>query len=543
MQRTSSGLQRGSTGGRRSGYGLTCSFHTGLRASLRIVEKVLVVGILLAGREAAAAVPATKEKGPTAEAVRGAMKRAGEAFRSKAAAHGGYVYYYLPDFSRRWGEGEATSDQIFVQRPGTPAVGMAYLKAYAATQDGFYRDAARDAGEALVKGQLASGGWTQTVDFDPMGKKLARYRRLGAKGNKLPNNSTLDDGITSHALRFLIHLEQTQHPTRRKPELLEAPLDALSDATRYALETLLAAQHPGGAFPQVWTGPSFAAADAVFPQASFPDYDWRTENRIKEYWTMPTLNDDLCGQVAEMLEDAWTIRKDENCRQALIRLGDFLLRAQLPDPQPAWAQQYDLKLRPIWARKFEPPAVAGRESQDAIRVLIRVYRLTGDDKYLEPIPKALKYLERSRLPDGRLARYYELRTNKPLYMTRDYQLTHDDSDLPQHYGWKTASQVDDLRAELARAKWDALPGPAKPPGPPPASPQPAPREDVAKILSELDAQGLWVSAYAPGTMLVGQPKFKPGQKFVSSAVFCERMETLAEWLLSQSSQGSQPASR
>jgi hypothetical protein len=36
----------------------------------------------------------------------------------------------------------------------------------------------------------------------------------------------------------------------------------------------------------------------------------------------------------------------------------------------------------------------------------------------EAIPAALDWLQRWALPDGRLARYYELRTNRPLYMKR-----------------------------------------------------------------------------------------------------------------------------
>ena len=43
---------------------------------------------------------------------------------------------------------------------------MAYLKAYAATADRFYLDAARETAEALVNGQLASCGWTQVIHFD-----------------------------------------------------------------------------------------------------------------------------------------------------------------------------------------------------------------------------------------------------------------------------------------------------------------------------------------------------------------------------------------
>ena len=82
------------------------------------------------------------------------MKRAAEFYRAQAAAHGGYVYYYALDFSERWGEGKATVDQIFIQPPGTPAVGMAFLKAHTATGDKAYLAAAQAAAEALVAGSL-----------------------------------------------------------------------------------------------------------------------------------------------------------------------------------------------------------------------------------------------------------------------------------------------------------------------------------------------------------------------------------------------------
>jgi len=60
------------------------------------------------------------------------------------------------------------------------------------------------------------------------------------------------------------------------------------------------------------------------------------------------------------------------------------------------------------------------------------------------------------LPDGRLARFYELKTNKPLYFTKDYQLTYDDSDMPTHYGFKTSSGLDSMeRAYKRLAAMDA----------------------------------------------------------------------------------------
>src|SRR6187200_2536549 len=120
---------------------------------------------------------------PSAEAdlreqAASALKRAITYYRSKVASHGGYVYYYSTDLKERWGEGKATPYTIFVQPPGTPTVGMAYLKAYAATGDPFYLKAARGAAEALVRGQLESGGWTQVIHFaKPERGRLGKYRK------------------------------------------------------------------------------------------------------------------------------------------------------------------------------------------------------------------------------------------------------------------------------------------------------------------------------------------------------------------------------
>lgn len=432
-----------------------------------------------------------------------AMRKAATYFRTKVASHGGYVYYYSLDLGQRWGEGKATAEQIWVQPPGTPAVGLAYLRAYSATNDTFYLDAAREAAEALVYGQLASGGWTNAIDFDPAGKHVSQYRNGKGRGR---NYSTFDDGISQGALRLMMHTDRAlafKHP-------------AIHESSEVARNAVLAAQFPSGAFPQVWL-----AAVAPHPpvKASYPDYDWRTGNRLKEYWDLPTLNDDLAGKAAAALQDAWEIYQDKRCRDALVRLGDFLILAQMPEPQPAWAQQYDTKMRPVWARKFEPPAVAGRESMDAMETLIRVHRLTGDAKYLAPIPPALAYLRRSLLPDGRLARYYELQTNKPLYMTTDYKLTNDDSQVPQHYGWKTDSRLDAIETAFTAAKNRTAA---------PASPGPT-DDDIRKIIRTLDAEGRWINTY-DGQMIVGQPKFQTGFQYIASEVFSKNLETLSQYV-------------
>ena len=236
---------------------------------------------------------------------------------------------------------------------------------------------------------------------------------------------------------------------------------------------------------------------------------------------MYTLNDNVCGFVADTPLGCAPHLSEPGLPRCVKAFGRLLLLAQMPEPQPAWAQQYNYAMQPIWARRFEPAAIAGDESQEAIETLMRIADRTGDSKYLKPLPQALDYLERSKLADGQIARYYELRTNQPLYMSRKgktYSLTYDDSNLPSHYGWKWPSRVPQLRAAYQVRM-------AGQPPPQPSDTQLAKR--AAKVLSELDSQSRWVTTYT-GQRLVGQPKFARGEMYLSSEVFSENLTTLAK---------------
>lgn len=261
-------------------------------------------------------------------------------------------------------------------------------------------------------------------------------------------------------------------------------------------------------------------------KASFPDYDWRTEGRIKNYWDMYTLNDNVTGYVAETLIAAHEVYGDEKYDVALRRLGDFLILAQMPEPQPGWAQQYNVDMKPIWARRFEPPGVSGDETQEVISTLLSIAHHTGDPKYLQPIPSAARWLRRSLLPDGRLARYYELRTNRPLYMTRqgdEYTLTYEDSDLPGHYGWKSEAKLSSLGKMYDRVQAGQTPRTE------PSRQQLS--ERVRQIIDALDAQGRWVSRF-DGTPKVGQLKLPLNTPYLSSEVFGENLTTMAKYIVS-----------
>jgi PelA/Pel-15E family pectate lyase len=438
-----------------------------------------------------------------------AMKQATRFYHSNVAHQGGYLYTYSPDLKLRWGEGKATETEIWVQPPGTPTVGLAYLRAYQATGDQQFLDAALDAAAALIFGQLDSGGWTNSIDFNPKGTRADRYRN-GQGKSKGRNYSTLDDDKTQSATRFLIELDRVLNFKDAK----------IHEATQYALDALLAAQFPSGGFPQGWQQP---VSEQPVLKASFPDYDWRTENRVKEYWDYYTLNDGLAGTVAQTLHLAHQVYQDERFHQALVSLGDFLLLAQLPEPQPAWAQQYNFEMHPMWARKFEPPAVSGRESIDAVETLMFLFELAGDRKYLDAVRPSLDWLSRSLLPDGQLARFYELRTNRPLYFIRDsYELTDNDDNLPTHYSFKAKPELERLEKRYAELLYENKTSKR-------SSNLKSLQRDAAAIVSQLDSQGRWL-VDGNGIPLSLKSSATATEARISSATFSKNMTRLSEYL-------------
>ncbi len=213
--------------------------------------------------------------------------------------------------------------------------------------------------------------------------------------------------------------------------------------------------------------------------------------------------------------------------QAARRAGDFILLAQMPEPQPIWAQQYNADMHPAWARRFEPASVTGGESQGVIRILMSLYRQTADARYLEPIPRAMDYLDRSRLSDGRLARFYELKTNRPLYFTTNYMLTYKDDDLPTHYGFKISSYVDRLRTEYAQTKsagrskkplWTSRrsrPGSSK-----------SLTSQAANLIDKMDRRGAWTE---DGQLRAKGNDVRP-RKIITTRTFIRNLRTLSRFV-------------
>jgi len=413
--------------------------------------------------------------------VSDSLRKAVDFFQQQVSVQGGYLWRYSSDLEKREGEGKASETTAWVQPPGTPSVGEALLRVYHRTEDRFYRDAARQTALALVQGQLRSGGWDYRIEFNPKQRNKYAYRTDGDRSGTR-NTTTLDDNTTQSALRFLMHIDRT----------LEFKDPQIHQAVLYCLKSLLAVQYPNGAWPQRF---SKSPDPDKFPvrKANYPP-TWSRTYPEKDYRTYYTFNDNTMADVIDVMFEATAIYNDTRYRQAAEKCGDFILLAQMPAPQPAWAQQYNAACQPAWARKFEPASVTGGESQGIMQTLLKLYRKTGKTKYLDAVEPALKYLESSQLPDGKLARFYELKTNKPLYFTKTYELTYQADDLPTHYGFIVGSKLASIRKNFERLRKqgpDQL-GKPKPENFRSERLTSSLQQQAAKVVSAQDRRGAWV---------------------------------------------------
>ena len=425
--------------------------------------------------------------------VKKSLRKAVEFYCNHVSTEGGYLWKYSADLAHREGENPADDQTVWVQPPGTPTIGLAFLRAYRVTGDRYYLEAASAAGHCLVLGQLESGGWTYLISFDEANRKRYNYRvDRNTQTARLRNTSTLDDDTTQAALIFLMELDAA----------LEFKDRVIHESVQYGLEKLLDAQFPNGAFAQGFTGEQRDPTKHPILKASFPS-EGTEPTRERDYWKFYTFNDNLALDVNRVFfaaaevygtEKDGNLVRNEKYVNAAKKMGDFIIDAQMPQPQPIWAQQYDFNMRPCWARRFEPASVTGGESQGVITAMIELYRFTGEKKYLAPIPAAIEYFERSRLPSGKVARFYEMRTNRPLYMTKEYELTYSDADVPTHYAFSVnlgswpidellnmdePTRLRQLSDFQTRYRNRSLPRPND--------------RVVAEVLRSLDERGAWVT--------------------------------------------------
>jgi len=417
---------------------------------------------------------------PTVDEVHAAMVRASDFMMNTVSLRGGFVWKYSQDLKERYGELKGRDSMVWVQG-GTVSVGLMMVDAYKATGDDKYLEYAGRSADVLIWGQLPCGGWHYFIDFDPSGVQAyydSFFSRCWGWQEYLQyyGNATFDDDVTAHATKFLLRLYNTSLDPKYREPLLKA------------LDFVLEAQYPCGAWPQRFP------KTKEFPHHGLPDYT-----------AFYTFNDSvISSNIALLLEAARTLGNDKYYRAA--RRGmDFYIISQLPRPQAGWAQQYDFDMKPAWGRTFEINTVSAWQTIENINDLLGFYKATGDRRYLEPIGKALDWLDSASIADKLEKPYthtcfYELGTNKPVYARRKTPNPQDirfevsyDSEGVYPYALRYSFDIGAIRAECerlasltpdqVRSEYDKILQ---------NEPAPVSAEQAERLIGLLDERGGWV---------------------------------------------------
>lgn len=311
------------------------------------------------------------------------MKKATTYMMDVVSYNGGFVWSYLPDFSRSWGEMEAYRTMAWVQSPGTPEMGHLLLDAYHATGDEFYYEAASKVANALIWGQLPCGGWNYMFDFAGENSLKKWYATIGKSGWRLEEfqhyygNATFDDKGTMQAAKFLLRMYVEKNDPAYRP--------ALEKAISFVLES----QYPIGGWPQ------------RYPLKFDHPFNGKTD-----YSSFITLNDDVNSTNIEFLLQCYQVLGTQNVKNSIYKAMNLLISLQQGEPYSGWADQYTVDdLQPAHARSYEPRGINSGTTVRAIGLLIEYYKLTGETKFLAGIPSAIDYLESLALPQSEVQKH------------------------------------------------------------------------------------------------------------------------------------------
>jgi len=291
--------------------------------------------------------------------------------------------------------------------------------------------------------QKDNGGWPKNYDVQAI---LTPDQKDSLLKATQMTNTTFDNGTT---YTHVVYLAKVYSYTKT---------EKYKDAALKGLDFILQAQYANGGWPQY--------------------YPLEKNN----YSSHITFNDDaMCG-IMWLLKDIAENKPyysfiDNASRlkmQAAYQKGiDCILKTQINDAeQPtAWCQQYDeVTLQPAWARKFEPPSICNGESVEITLLLMSIKKPSA--AVIDAVQNAVAWFKASAIKGIRVetftapdletafrlsktdkrvitdsaappiwARYYELKTHRPLFCNRDSKVVYSLAEVARErrdgYAWYT----------------------------------------------------------------------------------------------------------
>jgi PelA/Pel-15E family pectate lyase len=280
---------------------------------------------------------------------------------------------------------------------------------------------AQEVAASILQYQTPEGGWPKNTDMTtpPSAEFLAEAKF----DHRAP---TIDNGATTTQLAYLARVITARDDA------------ALRAAFERGFDYLLAAQYESGGWPQ------------YFPL-------------IKGYYAHITYNDDAMLRVLTVLREAAAgeppyacldATRRERAAAAVTKGVACILRTQVKQDGrlTGWCAQHDeTTFAPAWARNFEPPSLSGNESVGLVRFLMAVKHpspeiiaaVEGAVTWLESVKVTGLRIDETPGADGKRdrravadpagpvlwARFYELETNRPIYLGRDKVVHYDFNEI------------------------------------------------------------------------------------------------------------------
>ena len=324
-------------------------------------------------------------------------------------------------------------------RPGPPTGEPAALPwgAVLDRPDGWYgSEEARRLAATVRAYQRASGGWPKNVDFTaPLSE--ADQRAAAADAGRV--DATIDNGATYTPLRFLARRVSATGKA-------EEDLRAFTRGVAYLLD----AQYPNGGWPQYYPLRADYSRHITFNDGAMIGVLRLLRDVSARRPPFAFVDADLARRAGEAVSRG--IRLVLACQ---VRVGGRLT---------GWGAQHDaVTLAPQSARVYEPASLSSKETVEIVEFFLDLDN--PEPAIAESIEAAASWLEAVRLEGVRLeerpapdldppidrvvvpapgapplwARFYEIGTNRPLYVGRD-GVTHDSLAAIEHerrvgYAW------------------------------------------------------------------------------------------------------------
>ena len=301
----------------------------------------------------------------------------------------------------------------------------------------FQSEEGRRIADNVLTWQTPHGGWPKNRD--------TASEPFDGKSEDL--HATFDNGATTNELRFLARAFRATNEPRYQ------------QAFRKGLSHILEAQYPNGGWPQ------------FYPLS-------------KGYPRHITFNDNVMVRILELLRDVsessdyrFLKIEDSTKAEAAVTKGiDCILRTQIEQngKRTVWCAQHDAKtLEPAWARSYEPPSFSGAESVGVVRFLMSVEEPTpaiiaaveGSVEWFRSVAihgiRLDKFTDAEGQDDKRIvadpdaaplwARFYEIGSNRPIFLDRDSVVRYSFSEIGQerrtgyayYGGWATRLLADE----------------------------------------------------------------------------------------------------